>query len=80
MSDFEEDELVLAELKSAGFNGLSERAKGAIKSLAQLGLGGCIYLFLSFNKRIRENKEEIDRLDRKLSEFDHLIGKLRGMK
>jgi len=63
IGDFEEDELVLAELKAGKFDGLSLRCKAAIKEIAEFGLGSVIFLFLSYNKRIRILEEKIASLE-----------------
>jgi len=51
-SDFEKDELILAQLKTQAHSGLTTRSKNAIKELAELGQGASIFLFLAMNQRI----------------------------
>ena len=53
-SSFDQDELVLQELKSQNIEGLTNRGKVAITELANQDQGAAIFLFISLNSRIRD--------------------------
>jgi hypothetical protein len=70
MSDveFQNDHMVLEELKSQNIKGLTERGKLAIQELAELNHGATIFLFLSLNSRIRELEEALSGIKREETE------------
>lgn len=61
-SEFDQDELVLQELKSQKLDGLTPRAKMAIKELANRDQGAMIFLIVGLNKRIKELEESMSSL------------------
>ena len=56
---FDQDELVLQELKSQDISGLTNRGKMAIREIAEADQGAIIFLFLSLNSRIRELENQL---------------------
>lgn len=65
MNDFENDELILAELKRSDLGSFSLREKAAIKELALENQGALIYLILSFQKKIRDLEEKLQEKTKK---------------
>ena len=61
MSDsvFDQDELVLQELKNQDIKGLTPRGRLAVRELADRDHGAMIFLMLSFNSRIRELESQL---------------------
>jgi len=64
MSDFDQDDLVLQELKSQNIEGLTPRGRLAIKELADQDSGAMIFLILSLNSRIRELETQLSRINK----------------
>ena len=58
-SDFDQDDLVLQELKSQEIKGLTPRGKMAVHELANQDQGAMIFLVLSLNTRIRDLESTI---------------------
>jgi len=59
MTEFDQDELVLQELKSQNIEGLTQRGKMAIRELADQNEGAVIFVLLSLNSRIRELEQQL---------------------
>jgi len=53
-TEFDQDDLVLQELKSQEITGLTPRGKMAVRELADQDQGANIFLILSLNARLRE--------------------------
>ena len=53
-TEFDQDDLVLQELKSQDIAGLTPRGKMAVRELADKDQGANIFLILSLNSRIRQ--------------------------
>jgi len=62
MSDFDQDELVLQELKSQDIEGLTQRVKMAVRELADQNQGALIFLVLSLNSRLREVEKQLSQV------------------
>lgn len=58
-SDFDQDDLVLQELKSQNIDGLTNRGKLAVTELADQDQGAMIFLILSLNSRLREMEKQL---------------------
>ena len=58
-SQFDQDDLVLQELKSQNIEGLTNRGKLAITELADQDQGAMIFLILSLNSRLREMEKQM---------------------
>ena len=54
-----EDEMLVAQLKSIDHGVMPERYKGAISSLAAEGKGELVYLFLMMNDRINKLEAQV---------------------
>lgn len=59
MSDFDNDDLVLQELKNQNIEGLTPRCLLAIRQLAEKDEGEAIFLFISMNSRLRELEAQL---------------------
>lgn len=62
MSDFDQDDLVLQELKSQDIEGLTKRGRMAVRELADQNEGAVIFLMLSMNSRIRELEKQLSQV------------------
>ena len=55
----QEDQLLVAQLKTIDHGVMPERYKGAIRELAEKEEGGLIYLFLMMNDRINKLEAQV---------------------
>ena len=59
MTKFDQDELVLQELKSQDIEGLTKRGRMAVRELADQNQGALIFLVLSLNSRLCEVEKQL---------------------